>query len=105
MEIRDWVIDADTHITEPADVWTSRVPAKFRDRAPRLVRDPKTGWDHWSIAGEAPIVPIAMPLRSENSIQISGTSTPSSLRHATSMGGQGIDLARRGDTRVGSSPC
>ncbi len=58
MEIRDWVIDVDSHITEPADVWTSRVPAKFKDRAPKLVRNPETGWDVWSLGGEAPIVPI-----------------------------------------------
>ena len=37
--IRDWVIDADTHITEPGDLWTSRLPAKWKDRAPHIVRD------------------------------------------------------------------
>ena len=26
------IIDVDTHITEPADVWTSRVAAKYRTR-------------------------------------------------------------------------
>jgi predicted TIM-barrel fold metal-dependent hydrolase len=30
------IIDADTHITEPADVWTSRVPSKWRDRVPQV---------------------------------------------------------------------
>jgi len=49
---RDWVIDCDTHITEPADVWTARLPAKFRDRAPVIVHDEKMGWDVWKI-GEA----------------------------------------------------
>ena len=49
---RDWVIDCDTHITEPADVWTARLPAKFRDRAPVIVHDQKMGWDVWKI-GEA----------------------------------------------------
>ena len=28
------VIDADTHLTEPADLWTARIPARFRDEAP-----------------------------------------------------------------------
>jgi predicted TIM-barrel fold metal-dependent hydrolase len=42
------VIDADTHLTEPADLWTSRAPAKYRDRVPRIVSlpgqfDPGTG--------------------------------------------------------------
>jgi len=26
------VIDADTHFTEPPDLWTSRAPAAYRDR-------------------------------------------------------------------------
>ena len=38
MKCKDWFIDADTHITEPGDVWTSRLPQKFRDAAPRMVR-------------------------------------------------------------------
>jgi predicted TIM-barrel fold metal-dependent hydrolase len=32
------IIDADSHVTEPADVWTSRVPAKYRDDVPHVVR-------------------------------------------------------------------
>jgi len=43
------VIDCDTHVTEPPDVWTSRLPAKFRDRAPMIVHDEKNGWDVWKI--------------------------------------------------------
>jgi uncharacterized protein len=31
------VIDADTHFTEPADLWTSRAPAKYKERVPRVV--------------------------------------------------------------------
>ena len=31
------VIDADTHLTEPADLWTSRAPAAYKDRVPRVV--------------------------------------------------------------------
>ena len=37
-ELTDWVIDADAHVTEPIDLWTSRLPAKYRDRAPRATR-------------------------------------------------------------------
>ncbi len=47
---RDWVIDADAHVTEPADVWTERLPSKYADDAPRLVRDEKSGWDVWKLA-------------------------------------------------------
>jgi predicted TIM-barrel fold metal-dependent hydrolase len=30
------LVDADSHINEPPDLWTSRVPAKFKDRAPHM---------------------------------------------------------------------
>ena len=30
------VIDVDCHLSEPADLWTSGVPASMRDRAPYL---------------------------------------------------------------------
>ena len=28
------IIDADTHVTETPDLWTSRAPASMRDRVP-----------------------------------------------------------------------
>jgi predicted TIM-barrel fold metal-dependent hydrolase len=31
------VLDVDTHLTEVADLWTSRAPARFRDLVPRVV--------------------------------------------------------------------
>lgn len=31
------VIDVDAHITEPADLWTSRAPAAYAERVPRVV--------------------------------------------------------------------
>ncbi len=31
------LISADSHINEPPDLWTTRLPAKFQDRAPRMV--------------------------------------------------------------------
>jgi predicted TIM-barrel fold metal-dependent hydrolase len=31
------VIDADTHFSEPWDLWTSRAPANLRDRVPRVI--------------------------------------------------------------------
>jgi predicted TIM-barrel fold metal-dependent hydrolase len=39
------VVDADTHITEWYDLWTSRAPAKFKDRVPQVVdEDGKWEW-------------------------------------------------------------
>lgn len=45
----DWVIDCDAHITEPGDVFTSRLPERMRSRAPRIVSHPDMGWDVWQI--------------------------------------------------------
>lgn len=30
------LIDVDAHVVEPPDVWTSRLPAKYRDVGPRV---------------------------------------------------------------------
>ena len=30
------IIDADTHLTETPEVWTSRAPVAMRDRVPRI---------------------------------------------------------------------
>ena len=32
------VIDIDTHVTEPAGVWTDRLASKWGDRVPRIQR-------------------------------------------------------------------
>jgi uncharacterized protein len=46
----DLIIDADSHVTEPADVWTARVPSRFRDEVPQVVRQGPV--DTWVIKGE-----------------------------------------------------
>lgn len=40
------VIDADCHILEPPHIWETWLPGKFRDKAPRLVKDSEGG-DAW----------------------------------------------------------
>ena len=30
-----WMVSVDDHVLEPPDVWQTRVPAKYRDAAPR----------------------------------------------------------------------
>jgi len=42
------VIDVDSHWTEPPDLWTSRAPAKLRDRALRVRRN-ADGTEQWVI--------------------------------------------------------
>ena len=32
------VISSDSHVFEPPDLWTERIDAEFRDRAPRMER-------------------------------------------------------------------
>ena len=44
------LIDADSHVTEPPDVWTSRVPARYVDAVPRVVRNDE-GRDVWVLGG------------------------------------------------------
>ncbi|WP_198653668.1 amidohydrolase family protein [Actinocorallia populi] len=34
------LIDVDAHVVEPPDVWTSRLPARLRERGPRIVHAP-----------------------------------------------------------------
>jgi predicted TIM-barrel fold metal-dependent hydrolase len=57
MKITDWFIDADTHITEPGDVWTSRLPAKFRDAAPHMHRS-EDGVDVWRFGRSERAIPV-----------------------------------------------
>jgi predicted TIM-barrel fold metal-dependent hydrolase len=39
------VVDADTHLSEPWDLWTSRAPSRYRDLVPRVVdRDGEKTW-------------------------------------------------------------
>ena len=56
-KLTDWVIDADAHVTEPVDLWSSRLPAKYRDRAPRVERS-ADGVDVWHIGDHSPMVPL-----------------------------------------------
>ena len=47
------VIDVDTHVTEPRDVWTSRVSKKWGDLVPHVVPDPEGGpKEFWAVGDE-----------------------------------------------------
>jgi predicted TIM-barrel fold metal-dependent hydrolase len=45
------IIDSDSHVSEPADLWTSRLPSKWRDDAPAPVWHEATGEYHWRVGG------------------------------------------------------
>ena len=47
------VIDVDTHLSEPEDLWTKRAPAKFKDRVPQI--GTVDGKVSWVINGNHPI--------------------------------------------------
>ena len=32
------IVSADSHVVEPADVWTARIEPRFADRAPHVIR-------------------------------------------------------------------
>ncbi len=40
------IISSDDHVFEPPDLWTSRIDSRFRERAPRVVRE-EDGTDWW----------------------------------------------------------
>jgi predicted TIM-barrel fold metal-dependent hydrolase len=47
------VIDVDTHVSEPHDVWTARVSKKWGDLVPHVVKDPNGGpKDYWAIGDQ-----------------------------------------------------
>ena len=52
----DWMVSVDDHVLEPPNVWQDRVPAKYRDVAPRLVQN--DAGEFW--AYEDRLVPTGM---------------------------------------------
>src|SRR5262249_59308676 len=43
----DRIISADSHVNPPKDLWTTRAPAKLRDRVPRVESTPEG--DFWIV--------------------------------------------------------
>lgn len=56
------VVDVDTHWSEPEDLWTSRAPAKWRDRVPQM-KPNADGVPTWTIDGD-----ISLGLSSASSV-------------------------------------
>lgn len=53
------IVSADTHITEPPDIWRNHLPAKYQEHAPKLVKDHEGG-DAWLFAGAQHPDPIGL---------------------------------------------
>ncbi len=48
------LISSDSHVTEPPDLWTKRLDAAFRDRAPHYVHDTDRGGLFFVVENQAP---------------------------------------------------
>ncbi len=55
---KDVVISSDSHVFEPPDLWTNRIDARFRDRAPRMQR--VEGVDHLIVEDDQMIAGIGL---------------------------------------------
>jgi predicted TIM-barrel fold metal-dependent hydrolase len=52
------IISSDSHVFEPADLWTSRIDRAFRERAPRVVHDGQ--YDQWVVEGNKKVGSIGL---------------------------------------------
>lgn len=48
------IISADSHVTEPMDLWETRIDKRFRDRAPRYVYDKASKRLNFIVEGQVP---------------------------------------------------
>lgn len=55
MKDLNWLVSVDDHVIEPADLWQSRIAAKHRDQAPRLVRSGAE--EYWLYEGRKLLTP------------------------------------------------
>ena len=55
----DKLISADSHVVEPPDLFVTRIDARYRDRAPRVVSD--GGVDRWIAADDITVGSIGAP--------------------------------------------
>jgi predicted TIM-barrel fold metal-dependent hydrolase len=63
MSEHPWIISVDDHVVEPPTVWTDRLPARDRERGPRVVQDtchvasdPMTAAVKYTKGGDGPVV-------------------------------------------------
>lgn len=67
------IIDVDTHLSEPADLWTSRVPAKLKDKVPH-VKTAAHGAQMWYI-NDVAVGPIGYSVVDAQSNKLRGGKT------------------------------
>jgi predicted TIM-barrel fold metal-dependent hydrolase len=93
------VISADNHILEPRDLFTTRLPKEFRDRAPRVMQG-TDGGDGWSWDGKTVQRTFGIEATAGRSVKISGYKWEEILpgnydgaAHLKDMMDEGVDAA------------
>jgi predicted TIM-barrel fold metal-dependent hydrolase len=93
------VISADNHILEPRDLFTTRLPKEYRDRAPRVMRG-KDGGDGWSWDGQTVERTLGIEATAGRAVKISGYTWEEILpgnydgaAHLKDMLDEGVDAA------------
>ena len=101
------IIDADAHVNEPPDLWQTRVPQKWRERAPKVLHTEKG--DVWSFDDGKRLRPLGLTAAAGSSFlefQPAGPALrrdpPRQLRHEGAARGHGHRRhhARRCSTRA-----
>lgn len=93
------VISADNHILEPRDLFTTRLPGEYRDRAPRVLRG-ADGGDGWSWDGKTVERTLGIEATAGRAVKISGYKWEEILpgnydgaAHLKDMMDEGVDAA------------
>jgi uncharacterized protein len=73
------VIDVDTHVTEPPDVWTSRVSSKWGDAVPHIVH--VDGMDRWVAGGQRLGIPGQTAMAGFDGVLPDGPATYDEMHH------------------------
>ena len=74
------VIDTDTHLTEPHDLWTKRAPARLKDRVPQV--KVHNGVRSWIVDGDKILLQGAIP---SSTVQRDGSRWPTRLLSLCAM--------------------
>jgi len=91
----DTFISADGHVVEPADLWTTRMDKRFRDRAPRVESRPD---NDYYIIGNLPPFPVGLEgAMIDDKAQQGKVERPFGRRHADTRPGAWDPHARLAD--------
>lgn len=71
------VFDADTHFTEPPDLWTSRAPAAYKDKVPHM--ETVDGQSSWFVEGDTRWLSVGVGVMDREGTKVRGKLTLSSL--------------------------